>query len=162
MSLCLWLVPCVLQSVALLLYSWCLVPTAATFMYRATPLSVDKPTHNKPWVACAVASLVLEVCACVARRVVWCSARQASSRPCTCACASAQALHCWGSTAREGAMGGVFAELPWYLWVCLCLWPLLSLGVHEMAKRRHAKRFNYEMLARRLKFNTRLGMFSPR
>ena len=72
-------------------------------------------------------------------------------RHCTCCwrrCTQVVLLVCcWACRGRCGQR----------LW-CFRQSPLPStLG----ARRLHAKRFDYEMLARRLKFNTRMGMFSP-
>ena len=73
-----------------------------------------------------------------------------------------QTLYLLLATLHTGRFAGVLLDMPWPLWAALVVLPPITFAFHIGARRLHAKRFDYEMLARRLKFNTRLGMFSPR
>jgi len=52
--------------------------------------------------------------------------------------------------------------LPWYFYVMFVLCPFICLGISEMVKQSDAKQERRAAMMRRLQFETRLGMWSPK
>jgi magnesium-transporting ATPase (P-type) len=57
---------------------------------------------------------------------------------------------------------GSFGALPWYFFVISAIIPFLCLFGHEMIKRSERQLFERAVKLRRLQFETRLGMWSPK
>lgn len=57
---------------------------------------------------------------------------------------------------------GTFADLPWYFYLLALIMPFLCLLGNEMVKRIDSKHIKRAVMLRRLQFETRLGMWSPK
>lgn len=51
--------------------------------------------------------------------------------------------------------------VPWKVYLCGLVWPLVSLPLNELLKRYEVERYHRDQRRRRLSFGTKLGMNSP-
>jgi len=58
--------------------------------------------------------------------------------------------------------GGVLSALPWYYYILALLAPLICLAIGELVKQKDLWHENRAVMMRRLQFETRLGMWSPK
>ena len=111
----------------------CVIFASAGFVYRTKSLGEEPPwARNAIWLYISLASLVLVVLCMI--------------------------LAMDGGSAAARVAG----TLPWYYYVLSILFPFMWLGVGEIVKnidREHEKR---ACMLRRLQFETRLGMWSPK
>ena len=119
---------------ALLELSLCVVALSASFMQHTASLRRMPPWENPVWRAAAPAAVMLQV------------------------------LFVWARAALRGAApADALRHMPYPLYVAMAIWPLAVLCVSEgVAKVREGAHYLRGVRLRRLEFETRLGMHSPR
>jgi hypothetical protein len=122
------------EAVTLLSLVVWVVAMSAHAVYRSHPFKTHSPLRNKVWAWCAAIVIAVQV---------------AHSHIVT-ANADAPSIFT-GST-----------PMPWDVWVVSGGWLLISFWIFDRIKRHDGRLYERAMQSRRLNFDTRLGMYSPK